>query len=64
VFEVLDRQPRELLQQEFDRVFAPRNPAGEMESQATGEARYYRITKIPMRLDDDAISHVITIGET
>jgi two-component system NtrC family sensor kinase len=64
VFEVLDRQPRELLQQEFDRVFATGEiQQVEMESQATGEARYYRITKIPMRLDDDEISHVITIGE-
>jgi two-component system NtrC family sensor kinase len=64
VFDVLDRQPRELLKQEFDRVF----DTGEiqqvdMESQATGEARHYRITKIPMRLYDDEISHVITIGE-
>src|SRR6266700_3319809 len=64
IFEVLDRQPRELLQQEFDRVFATgENQQVEMESQATGEARHYRITKIPMRLDDDEISHVITIGE-
>src|SRR2546422_4131433 len=35
----------------------------EMESQASGEARYYRITKIPMRQDGHDISHVITIGE-
>src|SRR5882762_9306957 len=64
VFEVLDRQPRDLLQQEFDRVFTTGEiQQVEMESQATGEARYYRITKIPMRLDDDEISHVITIGE-
>src|SRR6266704_1317709 len=63
IFEVLDRQPRELLQQEFDRVFATGEiQQVEMESQATGEARHYRITKIPMRLDDDEISHVITIG--
>ncbi|MGH7671339.1 MAG: two-component system sensor histidine kinase NtrB [Gemmatimonadales bacterium] len=64
VFEVLDRQPRELLQQEFDRVFATGEiQQVEMESQATGEARHYRITKIPMRLGGDEISHVITIGE-
>jgi len=64
VFEVLDRQPRELLQREFDRVFASGEiQQVEMESAATGEARHYRITKIPMRLDDDEISHVITIGE-
>jgi two-component system NtrC family sensor kinase len=64
VFEVLDRQPRELLKLEFDRVFTTGEiQQVEMDSQATGEARHYRITKIPMRLDDDEISHVITIGE-
>src|SRR6266850_1414811 len=64
VFEVLDRQPRELLKREFDRVFATGEiQTVEMDSQATGEARHYRITKIPMRLDDEEISHVITIGE-
>src|ERR1041384_1863387 len=64
VFEVLDRQPRELLKLEFDRVFATGEiQTVEMESQTTGEARHYRITKIPMRLDGEDISHVITIGE-
>jgi two-component system, NtrC family, sensor kinase len=64
VFEVLDRQPRELLKQEFDRVFETGEiQQVDMDSQATGEARHYRITKIPMRLDGDDISHVITIGE-
>jgi two-component system NtrC family sensor kinase len=64
IFEVLDRQPRELLKREFDRVFDTGEiQQVEMESQTSGEARYYRITKIPMHLDDDQISHVITIGE-
>jgi len=64
VFEVLDRQPRELLKREFDRVFATGEiQTVEMDSQATGEARHYRITKIPMRTDGEDISHVITIGE-
>src|SRR5439155_272657 len=64
VFEVLDRQPRELLKLEFDRVFATGEiQTVEMDSQTTGEAGHYRITKIPMRLDDEDISHVITIGE-
>jgi two-component system NtrC family sensor kinase len=64
VFDVLDRQPRELLKQEFDRVFESGEiQQVEMDSQATGEARHYRITKIPMRLDGEDISHVITIGE-
>jgi two-component system NtrC family sensor kinase len=64
VFEVLYRQPRALLKQEFDRAFG----TGEMEqmeveSTASGESRYYRLTKVPMRLDEDLVSHVITIGE-
>src|SRR6266480_6355793 len=64
VFDVLDRQPRDLLKLEFDRVFATGEiQTVEMDSQATGEARHYRITKIPMRLDGEDISHVITIGE-
>ena len=64
IFDVLDRQPRDLLKREFDRVFdSGELQQVEMESQATGEPRYYRITKIPMRLDDEHISHVITIGE-
>ena len=64
VFEILDRQPRELLRREFDAVFTTGElQQVEMESTATGEARHYRITKIPMRMDDEFISHVITIGE-
>src|SRR6266576_7233487 len=64
VFEVLDRQPRELLKLEFDRVFATGEiQTVEMDSQTTGEARHYRITKIPMRMDGEDITHVITIGE-
>ncbi|MBI2402995.1 MAG: PAS domain-containing protein [Gemmatimonadetes bacterium] len=64
VFEVLYRQPRELLRHEFDRVFETgKMEQLEVESTATGETRYYRLTKIPMRLDGDEVSHVITIGE-
>src|SRR5690348_8949980 len=62
--EILDRQPRELLKREFDRVFdSGEIQQVEMESTASGDARYYRITKMPMRLDGEHISHVITIGE-
>jgi len=64
VFEVLHRQPRELLRQEFDRIFQTgRMEQMEVESSASGELRYYRLTKIPMRLDGDEVTHVITIGE-
>ncbi len=64
IFEVLDRQPRDLLKREFDGVFDTGEiQQVEMESRASGETRYYRITKIPMRQDGHDISHVITIGE-
>lgn len=64
VFEVLYRQPRTLLEQEFDRVFRTgRMEQMEVDSDATGERRYYRLTKIPMRVDDNEVTHVITIGE-
>ncbi len=64
VFDVLHRQPRDVLKQEFDRAFF----TGEMtqidiESSASGQPRHYRLTKVPMRLHDDEVTHVITIGE-
>ncbi len=64
IFEILHRQPAELLRSEFESVFE----SGEMqqfhiESTAFGEARKYRISKIPMHVDDREVSHVITIGE-
>lgn len=66
IFEILHRQSAESLRQEFDAVFA----TGELrqfetESTATGSARAYRISKIPMRLAGPAtpVTHVITIGE-
>jgi two-component system NtrC family sensor kinase len=64
IFEILHRQPAELLRDEFDDVFASgRIRQFEMDSTATGDVRTYRISKIPMRLDESAITHVITIGE-
>ncbi|MGH7754499.1 MAG: two-component system sensor histidine kinase NtrB [Gemmatimonadales bacterium] len=64
VFEVLTRQPRDLLQEEFDEVFRRGEIRQvEMESRAEGQPRYYRVTKIPMRLDDQEVTHVITIAE-
>src|SRR5213592_4848398 len=64
IFEVLDRQPRELLKREFDRVFDTGEiQEVEVETQTPGGPRHYRITKVPMREDADDISHVITIGE-
>ncbi|MEO7086687.1 MAG: PAS domain-containing protein, partial [Gemmatimonadaceae bacterium] len=64
IFEVLHRQPAEVLRQEFESVFE----TGQMqqftiESTSFGDARTYRLTKIPMHLEGLEVSHVITIGE-
>ena len=64
IFEILHRQPAELLRREFDDVFETgRIQQFQMESEATGEVRTYRISKIPMRVSDATVTHVITIGE-
>ncbi len=64
IFEILHRQPAELLRSEFESVFE----TGQMqqfpiESTAFGESRTYRISKIPMQLEEKEVSHIITIGE-
>jgi len=64
IFQILHRQPHDMLRREFEDVFTTgRIQEYQMESLATGELRTYRITKIPMRLGDSAVTHVITIGE-
>ncbi|MEO6443699.1 MAG: ATP-binding protein [Gemmatimonadaceae bacterium] len=64
IFEILHRASAETLRQEFDEVFrSGRIQQFNIDSGATGEKRAYRITKIPMRLTDAAVTHVITIGE-
>jgi len=64
IFEILHRQPADVLRGEFEDVFKTgRMQQFQIESSASGELRTYRITKIPMRLDDTDVSHVITIGE-
>jgi two-component system NtrC family sensor kinase len=64
VFEVLTRQPAAQLMAEFDRVFET-GQIQETEQEVTlgGEPRFFRLRKIPMRLEGDEITHVITIGE-
>jgi two-component system NtrC family sensor kinase len=64
IFEVLHRQPAESLRKEFDEVFRTgRIQTVHMESTASGDTRTFRISKIPMRLTDGGITHVIAIGE-
>jgi two-component system NtrC family sensor kinase len=64
IFQILHRQPADLLRREFEEVFRTgRIQQFQMESTGSGERRVYRISKIPMRLGDAAVTHVITIGE-
>ena len=64
VFDVLTRQPAPELRAEFDRVFQTGEiQQTEQEVTLGGESRFFRLSKIPMRLDRDEITHVITIGE-
>lgn len=64
IFEVLHRQPAAMLKNEFDEVFATGQlQQFQMESDAFGDTRTFRISKIPMCLEDGSVSHVITVGE-
>ena len=64
IFEILHRQPAEMLRREFEDVFQTGHiQEFHTESSATGDLRTYRISKIPMRLNDGQVTHVITIGE-
>lgn len=67
VFNVLQRQPREILEREFASVFA-KGEIIRLEEKTrdpeTGTTQHWLISKIPMRVGTDAeVSHVITIGE-
>ncbi|HEX6534913.1 MAG TPA: ATP-binding protein [Gemmatimonadaceae bacterium] len=64
IFELLRRQPADVLREEFDLVFRTGEMTQfEMESSAFGEPRTFRVSKIPMRIHDADVTHVITIGE-
>jgi two-component system, NtrC family, sensor kinase len=64
IFEILHRQPAESLRKEFDEVLRTgRIQTMHLESSASGDPRTFRISKIPMRLTDAGVTHVIAIGE-
>jgi len=65
VYDVLSRQPRELLEREFGRAFATGEIERiEQESRAPdGTTRHWLVSKVPMRIDGDEVSHVISVGE-
>ncbi|HKV42244.1 MAG TPA: ATP-binding protein, partial [Blastocatellia bacterium] len=64
VFQVFSRQPRRTLEQEFTDVFRTGQIVNmEQESWVDGVKKYWRLSKIPMRVDNAEVSHVITVGE-
>ena len=64
VFDVLSRQSQQELTSQLDRVLET-GEILQLEQDVPGidGGRSFRISKIPMRLDGEHISHVITIGE-
>ncbi len=65
IFEIMHRQSPEMLRREFEEVFETGEQQQFQVETGTGpEARTYRLTKIPMQIDDrGGVSHVITLGE-
>ena len=66
IFEVLTKQSRELLESEFNKVFATGDIQRIEQETVTqsGDTNNWLISKIPMRADEtNDVSHVITVGE-
>jgi two-component system NtrC family sensor kinase len=64
VFQVLARQPRRKLEEEFVDVFRTGELVHmEQESWLDGQKKTWKISKIPMRVDNAEVTHVITVGE-
>ncbi|HEX8128372.1 MAG TPA: response regulator [Pyrinomonadaceae bacterium] len=65
IFDVLTRQRREILEREFGRAFE----TGQMERieqesiAPDGTAKHWLVSKVPMRVGGEEVSHVITVGE-
>ncbi len=64
VFQVLVRQPRRKLEEEFVDVFRSGDMVHmEQDSWFDGQKKTWKISKIPMRVDNAEVTHVITVGE-
>jgi two-component system NtrC family sensor kinase len=64
VFSVLTRQPRRVLEDEFLQVLRSGEIVRmEQESWFDGQKKVWKISKIPMRVDNAEVTHVITVGE-
>jgi len=64
VFQVFAKQPRRRIEEEFVDVFRTGQIVSlEQESWIDGSKKYWKISKIPMRVDNAEVTHVITVGE-
>ncbi|HEY8311351.1 MAG TPA: ATP-binding protein [Gemmatimonadaceae bacterium] len=64
IFDILYRQPEEVVRREFDEVFRTgKTQQFQTESTASGALRTYRLSKIPIRDVAGSVTHIITIGE-
>jgi two-component system NtrC family sensor kinase len=64
IFSVFSSISADKLQEEFDQVFATGQTfETQTVSWSSGEKRCYHLRKIPMSIDGQGISHVITLGE-
>ena len=65
IFDVLTKQSRDLLEQEFGNVFST-GEIHRVEQESvnnSGDTNHWLISKIPMRADGEEVTHVITVGE-
>ncbi|MFL6333198.1 MAG: response regulator [Pyrinomonadaceae bacterium] len=65
IFEVLKRQPRDAMEREFEAAFLTGEIQRiEQESRSRdGSTRHWLVSKVPMRIEGEEVSHVITVGE-
>jgi two-component system NtrC family sensor kinase len=64
IFSVFSKMGQQKLKGEFNHVFSTGRPfETETVSWSSGEKRYYHLRKIPMSLDGERVTHVITLGE-
>lgn len=64
IFEILHRQPQDVVRREFDEVFRTgKTQQFQTESSTSGALRTYRLSKIPIRDAAGTVTHIITIGE-
>lgn len=64
IFSVFSSLSPDKLKSEFDHVFTTGDTfETQAASWSSGEKRYYHLRKIPMSIDGQTVSHVITLGE-